>query len=342
MLTKALRRRISTILATIAMLGTGLHAAAEQPQKVRIAVVLSGGTESSWEGGLIEALERVKAAKPHGLDLEWTVSEPLWGDDAGEAMRLYAESGDYNIIWGHAPYSDQVAKIKDQFPDLAFMVVGSGNSGLGANQYWVFKRLHEVSYLSGMLAGSMSKSGVLGVVGTYPADDVNDEINAFFAGARESRTDIKQKVAFVESWYDPGKAAEYTRAQVAAGADAVLQLAGNFEACKESKILCFGSKSDENHFAPANVVTSAIALWDPDINWIIDEWWKHATEGKPYQGNEQPRWFSLAEGGMALAPFHKFDAEIPAETKARVADREKAIRDGTFEVPIDTSLPNSN
>ena len=341
MLAGILKRALGVVLfAAVSTMGAA--AGAEQPQKVKVAVILSGGTESSWEGGLIAALERVKAAKPHGLELEWTATEPLWGDDAAEAMRLYAESGEYQIIWGHAPYSDQVAKLKDEFPDIAFMVVGSGNAGLGANQYWVFKRMHEVSYLSGMVAGSLTRSGVIGVVGTYPAEDVNDEINAFFAGARDSRADIKQKVAFVESWYDPGKAAEYTRAQVAAGADAVLQLAGNFEACKESKILCFGSKSDENRFAPDHVVTSAIALWDPDINWIIDEWWNHVTEGKAYQGNAEPRWFSLADGGAALAPFHKFDDEIPADVKAWIAEREKAIRNGTFTVPIDTSLPTSN
>lgn len=342
MLAASLKQALRTILLGAMAIGSISAATAEQPQTVRFALVLAGGTESSWEGGLIAALERIKVAKPHGLDVEWTTSDPLWGDDAGEAMRLYAESGKYDIVWAHGPYSDQVAKVKDNFPNIPFMVVGSGNTGLDGNQYWVFKRVHEVSYLSGMIAGSMSKSGVLGVVGTYPADDVNDEINAFFAGAREFRSDAKQKVAFVESWYDPGKAAEYTRAQVAAGADAVLQLAGNFEACKDNKLLCFGSKSDESHFAPDNVVTSAVALWDPDLNWIIDEWWNHATEGKPYQGNAEPRWFSLTEGGVALAPFHKFDAEIPADIKTRVAEREQAIRDGSFKVPIDTSLPASN
>lgn len=81
-----------------------------------------------------------------------------------------------------------------------------------------------------------------------------DEINAFFAGARQMRADIKQRVAFVESWYDPGKAAEYTNAQVATGVDGILQLTGNFEACKLNKVYCFGSKADENYFAPIDYV----------------------------------------------------------------------------------------
>jgi len=335
-----LRKATIAVVAAVCAVAAG-SAFADEPTKVKIALVLTGGVESSWQSSLIAALERVKAQKPHGLEVEWTVGDPVFDDDAAEAMRIYAETGDYQIIWGHGPYSDQVAKVKDEFPDMAFAVVGSGNQPLGGNQYWIYKRVHEASYLSGMLAGGMSKSGSLGVVGTFPGDDINDEINAFFAGARQMRADIKQRVAFVESWYDPGKAAEYTNAQVATGVDGILQLTGNFEACKLNKIYCFGSKADENYFAPDNVVTSAVALWDPDINWVIDEWWNHATKGEPYQGNAEPRWFSVAEGGVALAPYHALAEKVPDELKAKVAETEKSIRDGIFKVPLDTALPVS-
>lgn len=324
------------------LLATGFGSAwAADPDKVKIAVILTGGVESSWQSSLVEALERVKASAPHGLEVSWILSDPLFDDDAAEAMRLYAESGEYQIIWCHGPYSDQVAKVKDEFPDIAFAVVGSGNQPLGGNQYWIYKRVHEASYLSGMIAGALTKSGALGVVGTFPGDDVNDEINAFFAGARDVRHDIAQRVAFVESWYDPGKSAEYTNAQVATGVDNVLQLTGNFEACKSNNIFCFGSKADENHFAPDNIVTSAVALWDPDLNWIIDEWWKHATAGAAYAGNPEPRWFSMAEGGVSLASFHALDAKIPEEVKTKLTKTEAQIRDGSFKVPLDTTMPVS-
>jgi basic membrane lipoprotein Med (substrate-binding protein (PBP1-ABC) superfamily) len=328
------------LLALLLAMGFGQALAAE-PDKVKIAVILTGGVESSWQSGLVEALERVRDKAPHGLEVSWTLSDPIFDDDAAEAMRIYADSGEYQIIWCHGPYSDQVAKVKDEFPDIAFAVVGSGNQPLGGNQYWIYKRVHEASYLSGMIAGGLTKSGAVGAVGTFPGDDVNDEINAFFAGAREMRSDASQRVAFVESWYDPGKAAEYTNAMVATGVDNVLQLTGNFEACKSNNIFCFGSKADENHFAPDNIVTSAVALWDPDLDWIIGEWWNHATTAAPYDGNAEPRWFSMAEGGVSLAPFHALEGKVPDELRAKVAKTEAEIRDGSFKVPLDTTLPVS-
>jgi len=317
-------------------------AQADDPKELKFAIILSAGIESGWDGTLIQALERVKAEKPHGLDIDWQYTDPLWGDDAGDAMRLFAETGEYDVIWAHSTYSDQVKQLKDEFPEVLFVVVGSGNEGLGGNQYWVYKRVHESAYLLGLIAGRMTKSGTLGVVGTFPADDVNDEINGFFAGAHSVNPDIKQKVAFIESWYDPAKAAEFTNAQISTGADLIFQLAANFEPCEEAKILCFANFQDDHSFSPTTIVSSAVALWDPDIKWIIDEWWAHKTEDKPYSGNTEKRWFSLAEGGTDIAPYHALDQSLPDEVKAEVADLKAKIAGGEVEVPLDVSDPKSD
>ena len=76
------------------------------------------------------------------------------------------------------------------------MVVGSGNEGLGGNVYWVYKRIHEPSYLMGILAGCSTKTNVIGAVGTYAYDDVNDEINAFFEGAKSVNPDVNAEGFF--------------------------------------------------------------------------------------------------------------------------------------------------
>ena len=337
-----MKRRDFAYLGLVGLLGLPALAAADTPDKVNIAIILSAGIESGWDGTLIQAFERVKQAKPHGLDVTWQYTDPLWGDEAGDAMRIFAETGTYDIIWAHSSYSDQVAKLKDEFPEIMFVVVGSGNTALGGNQYWVYKRIHEASYLLGQIAGGMTKSGVLGVVGTFAADDVNDEINAFFAGARSVRGDITQKVAFIESWYDPAKALEMTQAQISTGADLVFQLAGNFKPCEEAQIYCFANFNDDHAFSETTILSSALSVWDPDINWILDEWWTHKTEGKPYNGNTELRWFGMAEGGSAIAPFHGLDAAIPEELKARVAATQADIISGAFTVPLDVSAPVSN
>ncbi|WP_116599030.1 BMP family lipoprotein [Primorskyibacter marinus] len=317
-------------------------AAADDPTDLNIAIILSAGIESPWDGTLIDSLERVKAEKPHGLDMNWQYTDPLWGDDAGEAMRLFAESGEFDVIWAHSTYSDQVKKLKDEFPDILFVVVGSGNEGLGGNQYWVYKRIHEASYVLGVMAGKLTESNTLGVVGTFPADDVNDEINSFFAGARSVNENIVQKVAFIESWYDPGKAAEMTSAQISTGADIIFSLAANFKPCEEAEILCFANFGDQHSYSPETIVSSALAFWDPDVNWIIDEWWDKQVNGEPYDGNTDIIWRGMADGGAGIAPYQALADKVPDDVKALVDATIAEIKSGSLVVDVNVKNPVSN
>ena len=339
-----MKKLLSLIFAFGLVMFTPTHqsAHADNPTELNIALILSAGIEASWDGTFIQALERTKAKMPHGLDVNWLYTDPLWGDDAGDAMRLFADSGEYDIIWAHSTYSDQVKKMKDEYPDIMFVVVGSGNEGLGGNQYWVYKRVHEAAYVLGIMAGMLTESNTLGMVGTYAADDVNDSINAFFAGARSVNPDIKQKVAFIESWYDPGKAAEMTSAQIATGADLIYSLAGNFKPCESAGIYCFSNFGDDNHYSPDTILSSPLALWDPDIAWIIDEWWANKTEGKPFAGNTSIQWMGLADGGTDIAPFHGLADKVPDDVKAAVDAALADIRSGNLTVELDVSAPTSN
>jgi basic membrane lipoprotein Med (substrate-binding protein (PBP1-ABC) superfamily) len=257
-------------------------------------------------------------------------------------IRGYAESGKYDIIWGHSSFSDLIAEIKDDYPEILFVYTGSGNEALGGNGYWVYKRIHEPAYLEGMLAGLMTETNVLGAVGTFAFDDVNDVINAFKAGAKEVNPDIQLKVTFIESWYDPAKAMEATTAQAAAGADWLLQLGEIYEACEQNEIYCFGNYIDSNFQSPDTVVTSHVAYWDPEILWVIDEWWNHKTTGEPYDAPMEGVWFSMAEGGSDLAPFHGFEDMIPEDVMDTVMQKKEDIMSGDFEVPLNVEPPVSD
>ncbi len=343
-----MRKRTFLKSASVLTFGLGTFlastqfAAAENPEDLNIAIILSAGIESSWDGTLIQSLERVKAEKPHDLDISWQYTDPLWGDDAGDAMRLFAESGEYDIIWAHSTYSDQVKKLKDEFPEIMFVVVGSGNEGLGGNQYWVYKRVHESAYALGILAGNLTGSNTLGVVGTYPADDINDLINAFFAGAKSVNPEIKQKVAFIESWYDPGKASEMTSAQISTGADIIYQLAGNFQPCEEAGILCFSNFGDDHHYSPSTILSSSLANWDPDVKWVVDEWWANKADGKPFEGNTEIIWRGMAEGGTSIAPYYDLADKVPDDVQAQVQTALDDIASGALTVELDVSPPKSD
>jgi basic membrane lipoprotein Med (substrate-binding protein (PBP1-ABC) superfamily) len=331
-------------LAALALIGFASigPAQAEDPTELGIGFILSTGPEAAWDGTLLRDIDAVKAEKPHGLDINYKNVDGVWGEQAGDAMKLLAKTGKYQIIWAHSSYSDQVAALKDEFPEILFVVVGSGNKGLGDNVYWDFKRAHEPSYLLGVLAGRLTKSNTIGVVGQFPSEDVNDQINGFFAGAKSVNPDIRHKIAFIESWYDPAKAEQFTNAQIAAGADLTFQLVASFETCEKANIMCFGNYQDEGMAAPKSVVASAMISWKPDLEWIIDEWWNHKTKGTPYNGNAKERWFSMAEGGSSLSGYNAYESELPAALKEEVEAISARIKSGELVIPVDLSVPTSN
>ncbi len=310
--------------------------------EINAAAIFTAGFESSWDLSWYESFNRVAAEKPYGLEMTLDYTEAVWGDTAEQVMREYAETGKYDIIFATSTYSDQVANLKDIYPEILWVVHGSGNEGLGGNVYWSYMRVHEPSYLLGMLAGKMTETNVIGVVGTFAFDDVNDQINAFFQGAREVNPDIRTKVSFIESWYDPVKGQEATQAQIAAGVDFSFQIAESYEACVENDVYAIGNFMDVNYLAPDHIVSSPVALWDPSIKWIIDEWYAHVTKGTPYNGNTEPRWFSMADGGSTLAPFYGFESKIPADVMKLLEETKKGILDGSIKVPLNVNVPVAN
>jgi basic membrane lipoprotein Med (substrate-binding protein (PBP1-ABC) superfamily) len=316
--------------------------AGDVPKKLKIAAVFVSPIENAWTASWIDSFERVKASKPEGLELDLDYSENIYGDKVVPALEAYAETGEYGIIWFHSSASDEVESIKAKYPDILFVVTGSGNRPLGDNAYLIYAHLHEPSYLLGIMAGSMTKSKILGVVGLFPADDVNDQIHAFRAGAQSVKADIKLKVSFIESWYDPAKAAEAANAQIAAGADFILQLGESFETCKQKNVYCFGNYVDLNSVAPEVIPTSTILNWDPQINYLIGQWREHHLTGKPYKAPMEKVWFSMAQGGSDIAPYHNFESIIPSDVKTRVAQARADIMSGKLNVKLDSSLPKSD
>lgn len=330
------------IVGTAFLISASGLAIAQAPTELGIGLILATGPEASWDATLLRDIDTVAEEQPHGLEISYKSINGVWGEEARDAMELLAKTGKYQIIWAHSSYSDQVKALQEKYPDILFVVVGSGNEGLGGNAYWVYKRVHEPSYLLGVMAGRLTESDVVGVVGQFPSEDVNDQINSFFAGARSVNPDVLRKVAFIESWYDPAKAEQFTNAQIAAGADLIFQLVASFETCEKAGIMCFGNYVDHGETSPESVVASALISWEKDLKWIIDEWYDHAANGEPYEGNTEEHWFSMAEGGTSLSGYHAYEDKLPEELKEEISALSAQISSGELEIPVDLSLPTSD
>ena len=335
---------LKTVLAASAIGATFLAmglAHAEDPTKLKIAGILSAGKEAPWEASFVSSMDRVIAAKPHGLEIEVNYTENVY-DNAEQVFRTYAETGQYDILFGDTAYVDAIEKLKDEFPDIMFVMSGSGNHGLGGNAYWVFIHAHEPAFVMGQLAGKLTKSNVVGTVSTFPAEDTNDQINAFFAGAKDINPEVKQKVTFIQSWFDPAKSNEATSAQIAAGADMIYQMSGAFEVCEQSGIGCFGNYVDMSKVAPKSIVASTIVKWDPHINWIIDEWWKVKTTDAGFDAPTEPKWFTWQEGSGELVINPAWEAKLPQDVKTLAAETAEAIKGGARKIDLNLDEPKSN
>ena len=144
----------------------------EAPTELSMAAILTAGLENSWDAAFIDAYKRVQVESPHGLklnDIDFT--EGVWGDQAMVVLREYAKTGKYDIIWSNSAFSDEVSVLKDEFPDILWVTVGSGNRVLNDNTIWMFHHIHECGYLQGILAGSLTETDTIGIVGTYPAEE---------------------------------------------------------------------------------------------------------------------------------------------------------------------------
>jgi len=330
-------------MLTASTIAVGGALAQSAPTEVRIAVIPTTGPETVWDSAVMDALGRVAADKPNKLTMKYEMKEAAFGDKAETILKLLAKSGKYDVIMSAGAHSDQIEKVMGDYPDIMFVSLGSGNQSTGKNHYFYYGRVHQPAYLLGMLSAGVSKTGVIGVVGSFPAQDINDQINALMAGAKAINPASKLKLTFIESWYDPPKATEASYAQISAGADVLYQLVGEvYEPCQKKKVWCLSKYKDTSSLAPDVVLSGTELLWDPSIREIINTWYDHKTKGTPYQANVEPKWFSMKDGGSALSPYHELASAVPDDLKKKIEDAKAKIMSGELDVPLSEDTPKSD
>lgn len=313
---------------------------APEPDRLNIAVVCITVVEAPWATALIQSLERIRQENPYGLEINWDISENVLPPDAERVLREYAKTGKYGIIWGHAQYQDAIKELHKQYPNILWFGAGAGfTPPFGENFYFGDILFHEPAYLLGLIAGMMTESNVIGAVASYPYGDINLTVNGYIAGARAVNPDVKVRMAYLDSWFDPPRAKEAALAQIAAGADFIYaERFGPFEACKEKGKLAFGHITDQYSLAPEVVVSSSLGLWDPALRFIIDEWWKHFTRGVPYHAPREGKLYRMKDGATAISPYHGLESIIPREVMEKVKQAGEYIKEGKLVVEIDEKV----
>ena len=305
---------------------------AQEPLKV--AAIYTVPVEQQWVSRIHAAAE---AAAARG-EIAYTFTENTSNTDYARVMREYAEAG-HQLIVGEAFGVEQAAREASlDYPETAFLMGSSLPPDPTYPNFSVFDNyIQDASYLSGIIAGAMTETGKIGVVGGFPIPEVNRLIHAFTAGVREVKPDAAFQVAFIGSWFDPPKAKETAFAQIEAGADIMYaERFGVSDAAKERGVLAIGNVIDTQAEYPDTVVASALWHFEPTLDAAIK-----AVKGGLFEAQDYGVYSLMKNGGCSLAPLGTFEDKVPADAKTLVAEREKAIKAGSFEVEVNDGEPVS-
>ncbi|HYN62696.1 MAG TPA: BMP family protein [Rubrivivax sp.] len=327
----SLTRRLTLLSVTAATAAlTTLSLPAWAQNKIKVAAIYTVPVEQQWVSRIDKAL---KAAVARG-EIEYVFSENVSNADYERVMRGYAEKGHQLIVGESFAVEAAARKVAKDYPKVSF-VMGSSGKPQEPNFAVFDNYIQEPAYLSGMIAGSMSKSNKIGMVGGFPIPEVNRLMNAFMAGAKETNPKAEFMVTFINSWFDPPKAKEAAFAMIDKGADVMYaERFGVSDAAKERGKLAIGNVINTQDKYPDTVVASALWNMEPTIDRAL----KMVKDGK-FQAEDMGKYSMMQFKGSVLAPLGTFEKKIPADTVAKVKAKEKAILDGSFKVVVDDNQP---
>lgn len=322
------RRTLAAAVSALALAAAAGPAFAQA--KLKVAAIYTVPVEQQWVSRIDKAL---KAAVARG-EIDYVFSENVANADYERVMRGYAEKGHTLIVGESFAVEAAARKVAKDYPKVSFLMGSSGKPQ--APNFSVFDNyIQEPAYLTGMIAGGMSKSNRIGMVGGFPIPEVNRLMNAFMAGAKEVNPKVEFMVTFINSWFDPPKAKEAAFAMIDKGADVMYaERFGVSDAAKERKVLAIGNVINTQDKYPETVVTSALWNMEPTIDLAI----KNVKAGS-FKAEDYGIYSTMKYKGSEMAPLGTFEGKVPADLAAKVKAKEQAIRDGKFSVKVDDNQP---
>ncbi|MEJ5200707.1 MAG: BMP family ABC transporter substrate-binding protein [Anaerolineales bacterium] len=334
---------ISVVLAACAPAATPAPA---EPEKKALKVVnLINGVLG--DKSFFDSADRgvTKAKEEFGLEVK-TIEAGIDPAKWQPALEDAAANEEYDIlICGTYQMSEFLAMVAPKYPDKKFIIYDvsvpydtcEGNKC--ANVYSVLYKQNEGSYLAGVYAALMSKTGIIGTVGGQDIPVINDFIVGYKQGARENGIpDDKVLVQYAGGWNDPAKGKEIALAMYQQGADIVFQVAGGtgvgiFQAAQEAGKWAIGVDSDQYTIIKDTdpeqakvIITSMMKNVDNSLYRAL----KLHIEGKLPYGQAEA--LGVKEGGVGLAKNDYYNEITPADVKAKIDEAEKALLEGKVTV----------
>ncbi len=294
-------------------------AAPAGPLKIAFAYVGPVG-DAGWT--FAHNAGRLAVEKEFGDKVKTTFVEKVpEGPEAERVIRDLVGQGNTLIFGTTFGYMEPMLKVAADSPAVKFEH-GTGYK-TAPNMRTYDSRTYEGAYMAGVIAGGMSKSGVIGVVGSIPIPEVIRNINTFTLGAQSVNPKIKTKVVWVNSWFDPPKETEGAQSLLNQGADVLFQNTDSpavLQTAEKAGKYAFGWDSDMTMFGPKAHLASAVINWAP----YYIKATKDALDGTWSTGSV---WWGVKEGAIDLVSISD---KVPAELKAKVDTIKAGLKDGSF------------
>ena len=244
--------------------------------------------------------------------------------DAERVIRDMVGQGNKLIFGTTFGYMEPMLKVAADSPEVKFEHATGYKQA--ANMRTYDSRTYEGAYMAGVIAGKMTKSNTLGVVASIPIPEVIRNINSFTLGAQSSNPKVKTKVVWVNEWFNPPKETEAATSLINGGADVLFQNTDSpavLKTAQDKGKRAFGWDSDMTAYGPKAHLASAVINWTP---YYINAT-RQALEGKWTGGGHT--WSGVKEGAIDLVSIAE---DVPADTKAKVAEVKKGLADGSFAI----------
>jgi basic membrane protein A len=238
-------------------------------------------------------------------------------------LKDLAQQGHKLIFATSYGYMDQCVEVAKQFPDVKFEHCTGYKSADNLGTY--NSRFHQGRAVEGTIAGMMSKSGVIGYLGSYKVPEVVLGVNSFTLSAQAVNPKITTKLVMIDSWFDPAKEAAAVETLANLGCDVVAQHTDSpagLQVCEKRKVWCFGQGADMARFAPKTQLTAIEDIWGP---YYISRA-KAALDGTWKSDNA---WWGFKEGTVVMGPYNK---TLPADVAAAADKIIAGWKDGSYDV----------
>jgi basic membrane protein A and related proteins len=315
--------RLATGL-TGAVVGLAFSATAALAQgKTKVGFVYVGPIgDHGWSYQHHKGLEAVK--KEFGDKVETThVENVAEGPDAERVIDQLAAQGHKLIFTTSFGFMNPTIKVAAKYPDVKFEHISGYKRA--DNVATANIRYYEGRYVAGILAGKATKSNTIGYIASFPIPEVIMDINAAYLGAKSVNPDVKFKIIWVSTWFDPGKEADAAKALADQGADVLLQHTDSPAAVKfaeERKISAVGQASDMSPFGKNAILTSLVNNWSLHyvrrVKDVMDGTWKTGAV-----------WSGLSTGMLSIAAY---GPNVSADAKAAADAAKDKITKGEFHV----------